>query len=311
MDDGPAIGKKIKEYDFKHPDKFSKDQLRTIQLIYESFARLASATLSAQLRAMVHTRVISVDQITYGEFMQSVPNPSTLVIIDLDPLKGEGLVVVDQNVSFGIIERLLGGKGGETNLTRELSDIELTLMEGIMERVLNNFKESWMPTIEIRPRISNIECNPQFTQIIPPGDMVVLTIMDMGIGEMEGKIRFCLPGVSVEPFAAKLSSQHRYATSSGGIDLDEKSMQKVKKELKKVTVPVIVELGVVNISLSDVMQLQIGDVVKLQMGINDDLILRVGGKAKYTCRPGVVGSKIGVQITKVIDESEVLREEGE
>lgn len=304
MDDRPTIGKKIKEYDFKHPDKFSKDQLRTIQLIYESFARLASATLSAQLRTMVHTRVISVDQMTYGEFMQSVPNPSTLAIIDLDPLKGEGLMIIDQNVSFGIIERLLGGKGREINLTRELSDIERTLMEGIIERILNNFKDAWMPTIEIRPRISNIECNPQFTQIIPPGDMIVLTVMDIGIGEMEGKLSFGLPGVSIEPFAAKLSSQHRYATSSGGTSLDEKSIQKVKKGLEKVTIPVVAELGIVNISLNDVMQLQIGDVVKLQIGINDDLILRVGGKAKYTCRPGVIGSKIGVQITKVIEEGE-------
>lgn len=311
MDDGHTIGKKIKEYDFKHPDKFSKDQLRTIQLIYESFARLASATLSAQLRTMVHVRVLSVDQITYGEFMQSVPNPSTLAIIDLDPLKGEGLVAIDQNVSFGIIERLLGGKGREINLTRELSDIERALIEGIIERILNSFKEAWMSTIEIRPRISNIECNPQFTQIIPPGDMVILTIMDIGIGEMEGKLSFGLPGVSIEPFAVKLSSQHRYATSPGEASLDEKNIQKVKKGLKKVTIPVIAELGAVNISLNDVMQLQIGDVVKLQMGINDDLILRVGGKAKYACRPGVVGSKVGVQITKVIDEGEALREEGE
>ncbi|MDI6785951.1 MAG: flagellar motor switch protein FliM [bacterium] len=311
MDDGPTIGKKIKEYDFKHPDKFSKDQLRTIQLVHESFARLVSATLSTQLRAMVHTKVVSVNQITYGEFMQSVPNPSTLAIIDLDPLKGEGLVVMNQNVSFGIIERLLGGKGGETNLTRELSDIELTLIERIIDRILNNFKEAWASTIEIRPRISNIECNPQFTQVIPPGDMVILTVMDIGIGEIEGKLSFCLPGVSIEPFATKLSSQHKYIASSGRKELDEKSVRKVKKELSKITVPVIAELGVVNISLNDVMQLQIGDVVKLQMGINNDLILKVGGKAKYACRPGVVGSKLGVQITKVLNEGEILGEEGE
>jgi flagellar motor switch protein FliM len=141
--------------------------------------------------------------------------------------------------------------------------------------------------------------------------MVVLTVMDIGIGELEGKLSFCMPVVSIEPFAVKLSSQHRYTTSGGGRTLDEKSVNLVKKNLNRVTIPVVAELGVVNITLNDVMQLQVGDVVKLQMGINEDLILKVGGKPKYKCRPGVVGSKLGVQITKVIDEGDILGEEGE
>ncbi|MFH1449558.1 MAG: flagellar motor switch protein FliM [bacterium] len=294
-------GKKIKDYDFKHPDKFSKDQLRHIQMIYETFTRSLGAILSTQLRSVVQARVVSVDQITYGEFIQKIPNPATLVVIDLEPLKGEGLLVIDQNLSFAIIERLLGGKGGVSNLTRELSDIELTLIEGVIGKILNSLKEAWISVAEMRPKIINIECNPQFVQIIPPGDMIILTIMDVGIKEVEGKLSICMPAVSIESMASKLSSQYRYGMA-GEKGTTKESIDKVEKNLKRVKVPLIVELGTVSITLNDIMQLQVGDVVKLQMGVNEDLNLKIKEEVRFKCRPGLIGSKLGAQITKVIDK---------
>src|SRR5512134_2988811 len=133
-----ADQRKIKIYDFKRPDKFSKDQTRVIQMMHESFARLTTTALSAQLRSLVHVHVASVDQLTYEEFITSIPNPTTLAVINMDPLKGSAILEIDPSVTFSIIDRLFGGKGEETKLSRDLTDIEASVMENIIVRILAN-----------------------------------------------------------------------------------------------------------------------------------------------------------------------------
>lgn len=166
--------KKVKIYDFKRPDKFSKDQIRTLQMMHETFARLATTGLSAQLRALVSVHVASVDQLTYEEFIRSIPNPTTLAVINMDPLRGSAILEIDPSISFTIIDRLFGGKGEQAKISRELSEIEMSVMEGIIVRILGNMRESWSTVIDLRPRLGNIETNPQFAQVVPPNDMVVL-----------------------------------------------------------------------------------------------------------------------------------------
>ena len=148
-----ADSRKIKIYDFKRPDKFSKEQIRTISMMHETFARLSTTSLSAQLRSVVHVHVASVDQLTYEEFIRSIPTPTTLAIINMDPLKGNAILEVDPAITFSIIDRLFGGTGEGTKSQHELTDIEQSVMEGIIVRILGNMREAWTQLIDLRPRL--------------------------------------------------------------------------------------------------------------------------------------------------------------
>jgi flagellar motor switch protein FliM len=202
-----ADGRIIKIYDFKRPDKFSGEQIRTIEIMHDTFARLTTTSLSAQLRSAVQVRVASVDQLTYGEFIRSIPTPTTLSIINMDPLRGNAILEIDPLITFSIIERVCGGFGNGTKFQHELTDVESAIMEGIIIRILGNMREAWTQVIDLRPRLGQIDTNPEFAQIVPSTDMVLLVTLETKIGEVEGMINFCVPYLTIEPLIGKISTQ--------------------------------------------------------------------------------------------------------
>ena len=190
--------RKIKIYDFKRPSKFSKEQLRTVSNMHETFARLTTTSLSAQLRSLVHVHVASVDELTYEEFIRSIPTPTTLAIINMDPLKGSAVLEIDPAITFCMIDRLFGGRGAtSSNKNRDLTDIEQEVMEGVIVRILANMREAWTQVIDLRPRFAQIETNPQFAQIVPPTEMVVLVTLDTKVGDEEGMMNFYIPYLTI------------------------------------------------------------------------------------------------------------------
>ena len=201
--------KKIKIYDFKRPSKISKEQLRTVSIMHETFARLTTTSLSAQLRSLVQVHVASVDELTYEEFIRSIPTPTTLAVINMDPLKGNAVLEIDPAITFCMIDRLFGGRGATSgNKNRELTDIEQEVMEGVIVRILANIREAWTQVIDLRPRFAQIETNPAFAQIVPPNEMVVLVTLETKVGDEEGMMNFCIPYLVLEPIVSKLSSQY-------------------------------------------------------------------------------------------------------
>jgi flagellar motor switch protein FliM len=200
--------RRIIVYDFKRPDKFSKDQFKSISFIHEIFARLITTNLSAQLRSMTHFHVVSVDQLTYEEFTRCVPSPTTLAIINMDPLKGNAILEIDSAVTFTILDRLLGGMGDGWRFQHELTDIETSIMEGIVVRLLGNMREAWSAVLDLQPRLGQIDTNPQFAQIVPPTEMVVLVSIEAKVGEIEGMINVCIPYLTIEPIIGRLSSPY-------------------------------------------------------------------------------------------------------
>jgi flagellar motor switch protein FliM len=297
--------RKIKIYDFKRPDKFSKDQIRTISMIHETFARLTTTGLSAQLRAMAHVHVASVDQLTYEEFIRSIPNPTTLAVIDMEPLKGNAVLEIDPSITFAIIEKLFGGKGeGDTKLQRELTEIESAVIEGVIVRVLGNLREAWSNVIDLRPRLGRIEVNPQFAQIVPPSDMVVLVTLETKIGEVEGMMNFCIPYITIEPVISKLSGQYWYSSVRKGATTE--NLMIIKDRLNAVDVDLIVEIGKIEIKVRDVLALRTGDYIRLDnVKLNDNFVLKIGNKEKFECRPGKLSNKIAVQIVKVLGTGQI------
>lgn len=295
--------KKIKIYDFKRPDKFSKDQLRTLQMIHENFARLLNTYLSAQLRTMVHVDVVSVDQLTYEEFIRSLPNPSVISVFQMNPLKGNAILEINPNVVFAIIDRLFGGPGSAPGKARPLTDIEETIMRRVLERALSYFQEAWKQVVALSPKLGVIETNPQFTQIVTPSDMVVIVTLQAKIGAVEGMLNICLPYIVLEPIMSKLSTTLWVASASTKTPSPE-TVDLLRRKLLNINIPVIIQLGTATITVRDLLALEINDVLKLDTEVDNDLSVIIGRWEKYKCKPGLSGSKLAVQITRVAERGE-------
>jgi flagellar motor switch protein FliM len=283
--------------------------------MHETFARLTTTSLSAQLRSMVHVHVASVDQLTYEEFIRSIPTPTTQAIINMEPLKGNAILEIDPAITFSIGERLCGGAGEGTKYQHELTDIESAVMEGIIVRLLGNLREAWTQVIDLRPRLGQIDTNPQFAQIVPPTDMVVLVTLETKVGDVEGMMNFCIPYLTIEPIVNKLSVQFWYSSVRKGTTTE--NMAVLKDKLSTVDVNIVAEVGKIDIPVRDVLSLRIGDVVLLyNVQVGDPFALNVGNKKKFLCQPGVIGKKMAVQVVKKTaelehDEFEELASEGE
>ena len=224
--------KKIKIYDFKRPDKFSTDQMRTVSIMHETFARLTTTSLSAQLRSLVHVHVASVDRLTHQDFIRSIPNPATLAVINMDPLRGSAILQIDPALTFSIIDRLFGGQGEGAKFQRELTAIEQSVMEGIIMGLLRNLVEAWSTVIDLRPRLGQIETNPQFARIVPPTEMVVLVTLETKVGEVEGMMNFCIPYLTIEPIISRLSAQQWYSAGTKGRRIQPRTVGSLRVEAK-------------------------------------------------------------------------------
>lgn len=294
--------KKIKLYDFKRPDKFSKDQIRTLQMMHDSFARLLTTSLSALLRTMVQIQVVSVEQLTYEEFVRSIPTLTTLTIFDMNPLDGSGILELGPNITFSIIDRILGGPGYAPERARELTDIEEIIIGKIINKFLDNLQESWKNVAEINPSLKTIENNPQFVQLVPANDMVVLISFNTTIGKSEGIMSICLPYIVLEPVLPKLSAHYWFASTRKEANLDH--LNQIKKKIEKAKVPLVVELGGATLLMQELLQLQVGDVIPLDSSIEKELDVRIGTKTKFKAKPGLVGNKMAIQITSIVEEEE-------
>jgi flagellar motor switch protein FliM len=291
----------IKIYDFKRPDKFSKEQIRTVSIMHETFSRLASTSLSAQLRSLVNVHVASVDQLTYEEFIRSIPSPTALAVISMDPLKGQAILEIDPAITFSIIDLLFGGTGEGSKVNRELTEIEQAVLESIVVRILGNMKEAWSQVIELRARLGQIETNPQFAQIVPPTEMVVLVTLETKVKDVEGMMNLCIPYLTIEPIIGKLSAQYWYSGIRRGFTTE--NLMTLRDKLSQINVDIVAEIGSMDVSVKDVVNLKPGDIIRLpNTRKTDPLILRIGNRPKFECRPGLVGRKVSVQITRKLEE---------
>lgn len=219
----------------------------------------------------------------------------------MDPLKGSSILEIDPSITFTIIDRLFGGPGEASKINRELTDIELSVVEGIIVRILGNLREAWSNVIDLRPRLGNIETNPQFAQIVPPTDMVVLITLETKVGDVEGMTNFCIPYLTIEPIISKLSAQYWYSSIRKGGTTENLAI--LKKRLETVYIDLIAELGNLEISVKDVLGLGKGDIIKLERNkVDDDMVLKIGNRNKFNARPGVVGNHMSVQITGKAEE---------
>lgn len=295
--------KKVKTYDFKRPDKFSKDQIRTLYMLHENFARLLNTYLSTNLRTMVAVEVVSVEQLTYQEFVQSMGNPSVIGVLAVPPLKGNIIMELDSIVAFSIIDRVFGGQGETNAKPSVLTEIEETVMRKTLGKAMESLREAWENVVVFDPKLEIIESNPQFTQIVPPSDMVVIVTLKITIGSVEGFMNICIPYLVLEPIMSKLTTSFWVAASVSKEDHPEQ-VEILEKKIARTRVPLIVELGSIQISIREFMMLGFGDVLQLDTKLKDELKCIIGSRPKFYCRPGTFGKRAAVQITRIASEGD-------
>ena len=291
---------KLKVYDFKRPDKFSKDQLRAIQMIHESFARQMTTVLSTLIRSMVSAEIASVEQLAYEEFVNYMVQPTVIGMIEMHPFEGSMLIEINPALVFTIIDRMLGGRGTFSGNIRELTDIEKTVIERVIMRILELLEDSWSTVVDVRFRFESMESNPFFVQICSPSDMVLVVIMKLKVADVEGMVSLCFPYFLIEPIMDRLSSQQWYASTSHKAD-DEMKVW-LNNSVRQIRMPMAMELGHTVLSLSDVYALQVGDVIKLDELKDANIDVRVGNQIRFKAKPGTLRGHMAVELTQVLTD---------
>ncbi|CAH8710125.1 flagellar motor switch protein FliM [Paenibacillus thiaminolyticus] len=292
--------RKIRSYDFKRAVRFSKDHIRSLTRIHENFARFLTTYFSAQLRTFVQINVVQVEQLPYDEFIRSIPKMTILNIFEAEPLKGRMVLEVNPNVAYAMLDRMLGGAGAAPSKINVLTEIETTVMERIFSRAFESLQEAWKNVLDIRPRLEALETNPQFMQIVSPNETIALISLSTKIGDTTGMINLCIPHVVIEPIMPKLSVHHWFVSEKKTREPIE--IEKLRQRVSKAKLPIAVELGTSQISVQELMQLSIGDVIALNKPVDSGLTIRVGDRMKYIGTPGVVKDRVAVQIEQVVEE---------
>lgn len=294
--------KKIKTYDFKRALRFSKEQIRSLTRIHENLARLLTTYFSGKLRTYVQINVASADQIPYEEFIRSIPNMTMLYLYEMQPLDGRMIVEINPNIAYAMLDRVLGGKGSSYNKIDQLTDIESKIMNGLFEESFDAIQEAWHSIIEIDPKLTNFEVNPQFIQVIAPNDTVVVISLNATIGEVSGMINFCLPHILLEPIMPKLAVSYWMQNEKKMVEPE--NTETLKSEVKQVYVPIVAKLGESTITVEELSQLAVGDCIQLNQRIDEPISLAVGKHPKFFVQPGIINNKRAVQILEEIREDE-------
>ncbi|HLR22207.1 MAG TPA: flagellar motor switch protein FliM [Pseudogracilibacillus sp.] len=294
---------KVKVYDFKRALRFSKDQIRSISRIHENYARLLTTFFSGQLRTYVNINVASVDQIPYEEFIRSIPKMTILNVYSVEPLDGSIILEVNPNIAFTMMDRVLGGQGANKGKAESLTEIESLVITQLFEKAVSNLEEAWSTIVDIEPSLQEFEVNPQFLQMVPPNDTVVVVSLNTQIGETSGMMNICIPHIMLEPIIPKLSGHYWLENASQERDLE--SYEDISRSLKKTEVEATALLGSANITLNELLHLKGDDVIALNQNIDEPLTFLINQEPKMLVQPGKIHNKTAVQVLEEIQGGEV------
>lgn len=300
MKDSPD--KQVKNYDFARPSKFSKEHLRTLEIIFEHYGRLISTNLPVYLRKSVQVEVMNSEAVTYSEFSNALSNPVLLGVVDMEPLNGTIILEVASNLGYAMVDRMLGGVGQPLDKNRDFSEIELLIIERIINTCVELLCEPWQNVVEVHPRLERIETNSQFAQIISPNEMIAIVTINMHLGDVEGLMNICLPFMTLEPVMDKLNTKFWYSNMKKNDQVEY--TQAMESLIARAPVPVKAYLGKSTVSVQDFSCLQIGDIIRLDSKVDEELDIYVGNMRKFTALPGAAGKQYAVRITSVIREEQ-------
>ena len=293
--------KGYKLYNFRRPDKFAKDTLRALQDIHREFSKQISMLLTGYLRMKVNVDVVSVDQLTYDEFVNSMPPSMSVGIFEFNPLPGQILFGITYEVLSCIVDRMLGGKGDASNQYKELTDVETSLTKKIINIIIKTLNDSWTSIMPIEYAIVGLENGFQSVQVAAPGEIVALLTFEIQVNEKTfGLASLCFPYPVLETVIPHLTSQHIFQTK--GIVATSEERQRMIHKLNNSMMDIRASFGSCEITLEEFMKLSVGDILKLDNTIDQDLIVKINGVKKFFARPGLLKDNVCVKITDVYDE---------
>jgi len=313
VDDSAADPTSVKEakdsreimlYDFKRPNRVSKEQLRSIKSVHDKLARNLASQISTVLRTIIEIDLQSVDQMTYGEFLMSIPSPTSFNIFSMKPLDGDAVLELNPSIVFPMLDRLLGGDGKTFNIDRELTDIELNLLDTILRMIMQKLRESWENVMDFHPTIEAKESSANVVQIVAQNEIVIIVVLEITIGESSGMINIAYPVIFLESVLSKMSNRDIIISESNS----RKSKNKELKELvKRADIEAEVILGDTTLSLKEILDLEKGSVIRLDREVSDTVTLSVNKKDIFKAKMSVEEYKKVLEIKEVIysDRDEV------
>ncbi len=289
--------KKVSLYDFKRPDKVSKEQIRAIKNLHDKFARNFSSKLSAFLRSIVEISVVSVDQMTYAEFVLSLSTNVSFNVVSLNPLEGNAIFSLEPEIGFALIDRLLGGFGETTGINRQFTDIEQNILLDVVKQAIDEMNAAWDPIINASFSVVGQESSPNVVQIVAPSEIVVLVVFEVKLGEMSGIINWCLPVIVLESVLNKIGTHDVLSRSKKAY---EDKSNDIIRVLEQVPVKMDFELGKTALSVKKFLKLKRDDILILNTKIDDTLICHVNGVKKFLFKMGKKGENKAVKLYSII-----------
>lgn len=291
--------KEAQAYDFKRPERVSKDQMRSLESLHDSFARNLGASLSSFLRTIVEVRVATIEQLTYSEFIHSLPNPTNFNLLKCEPLEGQMCLEISPLIIYPIIDRLLGGSNNEMFIPqRPLTMIELRLIRKITDRALQELTEVWSSLVPVKFSLGEVESNPHLVQIVAPNEVVVVIGFELRMGPRAGTMSLCIPFNVIEPVMNKLATQGwvAYRRRQEGEDQSANILERIdaaKIELRAY-------LAETAITVRELLALQPGDIIQTSKPASEEVLIRVEGKNKFAAKIGKHKSSRAIQITRTV-----------
>ena len=291
-------------YDFKRPNRVSKEQLRAVKGIHDKMARNLSSQISAIMRSIVEIQLHSVDQMTYGEFLMSLPSPTSFNVFSMKPLDGSGVIEINPSIAFPMIDRLLGGKGEGFDTSRELTDIELNLLDAILRIITQKLKSAWEPITDMYPNIETKESSPNVVQIVSQNEIVIMVVMELIVGNSSGMINICYPVIYLESILPKLANRDIMLGSSN----TKKSRNKELNVLvKRADINVEAILGRTTLSVKELLDLKKDDIIRLDRSADDTAIVSVDKKDMFIGDIGIHRFRKSIKISDFVksDKDEI------
>ena len=291
----------VQVYDFKRPERVSKDQMRALEGLHEGFGRNFGAAISGYLRTIIEVSVANIEQLTYSEFIHSLPNPTCFNLLKSDQLDGQLCLEISPLIIYPIIDRLLGGSNAELFIPqRPLTQIEQRLVQRITDRATHHLSEAWSNLTPVTFRVDDFESNPQLVQIVPPNETVVVVGFELKMGNRAGTMSLCIPYNVIEPIMSLLAAQNWFSYQRKGAH--DEHLRKLTKNVSNAPVQVRAFLAQTGIRLDDLMGLQVGDFITTDKECEKEILIQVEGKNKFLGHVGQFRGSRAVRITRLIQQ---------
>jgi flagellar motor switch protein FliM len=285
----------VAPYDFRRPNKVGRDHARALQLVHETFARQFSTILSSTLRALAPVTLRAIEQRTYDEYVSELANPSFIAILTVEPLPGQGILYLPLDAAMEVVDRLLGGPGGEAHPDRPMTEIEIGVLRGLLDRVMRELTYAFESFIQVRTSITGTESNPQFAQVAGLSDMVVVATYGIAIGERSWEASLAFPFMMLQPALDAYSESKRTRDVDSGELARARAL--VDDQLREAPVEIGVTFNTVRLSAEEIVSMQLGDVLPLRHRIDAPLTITVGGVACFQAMPGRSGRRLAAMVT--------------